>query len=80
METALFPEIRAVAPYRSRARHELRRVLLELDYEDKRAAMLRGMTPQDDELALKIAGAEVRIAALRARAAQLRRTAGRLAA
>jgi len=79
MERALFPEIPAVASQRAKARHELRRVLLELEYEAHRVAVLRDAEPSDDERALKIAGAEVRIAALRARAAQLRRAAGRLA-
>ena len=77
---ALFPDMVILAPYRSRARRELRRVSLELDYERGRATALAAAATRDPDLALKASAAEVRVAALRARMAQLRRLAGRLSA
>ena len=77
---ALFPDMVILAPYRSRARRELRRVSLELDYERGRATALAAAATRDPDLALKASAAEVRVAALRGRMAQLRRLAGRLSA
>ena len=77
---ALFPDMVILAPYRSRARRELRRVSLELDSERGRATALAAAATRDPDLALKASAAEVRVAALRARMAQLRRLAGRLGA
>jgi hypothetical protein len=71
----LFPDVIILAPYRSRARRELRRVSLELEYERRRANALTAAATRDLGLALKASAAEVRVAALRARAAQLRRSA-----
>ena len=75
---ALFPDAVILAPYRSRARRELRRVLLEIEYERKRSSALAHAAARHPELAFKASAAEVRVAALQARAAQLRRLAGRL--
>ena len=75
---ALFPDMVILAPHRSRARRELRRVALELDYERRRATALAAAATRDPDLALKASAAEVRVAALRARMAQLRRVAGLL--
>ena len=75
---ALFPDMAILAPYRSRARRELRRVAIELDYERRRAKALTAAATRDPGLVLKASAAEVRVAALRARMAQLRRGAGRL--
>jgi hypothetical protein len=75
---ALFPDLVTPAPYRLKARRELHRVCIELEYERKRADVLRRTAVGRPELALKVTAAEVRIAALSARAAQLRRSAGRL--
>ena len=72
----LFPDV-VPAPYRSNARRELRRVLLQLEYERERSSALTQAAARHPELALKAGAAEVRAAALRARAAQLRRSAGR---
>lgn len=60
----------------SRASHELRRVLLELEFERGRLGALARAASIQPKLALKAGAAEVRVAALRARAAQLRRAAG----
>jgi hypothetical protein len=75
---ALFPELVVLPPYRSQARRELRRVSLELEFERARARALTRAATRDPGLALKATAAEVRVAALCARAAQLRRQAGRL--
>lgn len=75
----LFPEAPPLpSSFRSRARRELRRVAVELDYAAARASALREAARRDPLLALKAEAAQVRAAALRARAAQLRRSAGRL--
>jgi hypothetical protein len=74
----LFSNVVTPAPYRARARCELRRVVLELAFERERAEALGRATAAHPELALKAGAAEVRVAALRARAAQLRRAAGQL--
>jgi len=75
---ALFPG-RTVAPTdsRSRARHELRRISLELAWASQRADTLGSAAVHEPDLALRAEAARVRVAALRARAAQLRRAAGR---
>ena len=73
---SLFPDLVTLPPYRLTARRELRRVGLELDFERWRARELRRIAGGDPTLALKLSAAEVRIAALRARAAQLRRATG----
>jgi hypothetical protein len=75
---ALFPNVATPAPYRSKARRELRRIHLELEFECERAQVLSRAAAAHPDLALKAGAAEVRVAALRARAAQLRRAAGRL--
>jgi hypothetical protein len=75
---ALFPDLMTPAPYRLAARRELHRVRVELEYERWRADELRRAAAGHPELTLKVTAAEVRVAALRARAAQLRRSAGRL--
>jgi len=75
---ALFPDVVILAPYRSRARRELRRVSLELEYERGRATALTAAVRRDPDLAFKVSAADVRVAALRARVAQLRRLAGPL--
>jgi len=74
----LFPG-RAVAPtdLRSRARHELRRISLELAWAAERAEALGSAASGDPEIARRAQAAGVRVAVLRARAAQLRRAAGR---
>lgn len=74
----LFPG-RAVVPtdVRSRARHELRRISLELAWASERAEALGFAAGRDPELAIRAQAAGVRVAVLRARAAQLRRAAGR---
>jgi hypothetical protein len=72
---ALFPDVVTPAPYRSRARRELRRICLELEFECERARALNRAASGQPDLALKAAAAEVRVAALRAHAAQLRRLA-----
>jgi hypothetical protein len=72
---ALDTRLRRLAPYRSNARRQLRRVASELEYERARSSALRQAAARDPELALKAGAAEVRVAALRARAAQLRRAA-----
>ena len=72
----LFPDVVA-APYRSNARRELRRVLLQLEYERERSSALTRAAARLPELAPKASAAEVRVAVLRARVAQLRRSAGR---
>jgi hypothetical protein len=77
---ALFPQMVIPAPYRRKAQHELRRVTLELEYERRRASFLKHAASTNPELAGKASAAEVRVAALQARAAQLRRQAGRAAA
>ena len=74
----LFPDVVTPAPYRSQARRELHRILLELEVECERARALSRAAAARPDLALKAGAAEVRVAALRARAAQLRRAAGRL--
>jgi hypothetical protein len=73
----LFPDIAITAPHRSEACRELRRVLLELDHERRRAGELTRAAARNRQVAFKASAAEVRVAALRARAAQLRRAAGR---
>jgi hypothetical protein len=72
----LFPDVVILAPHRSRARRELRRVLLQLEYEQQRSTTLTHAAVRHPELTLEASAAEVRVAALRARAAQLRRAAG----
>lgn len=52
---------------------ELRRVQMELAHAEGRAETLRKAVRLDPGLALKATAAEVRVAALRAHAAQLRR-------
>jgi hypothetical protein len=74
---ALFPDIVIPAPYRSKAQHDLRRVSLDLEYERRRASILKRAAATKPDLALKASAAEVLVAALQARAAQLRRSAGR---
>lgn len=73
---ALFPDLVIAAPYRVKARRELHQVCLELEYERQRERALRRIAGSRPELAFKVAAAEVRVAALKARAAQLRRSAG----
>jgi hypothetical protein len=73
---ALFPSEVTPAPYRTKARQELHRVCLALAFERERAEALRHAAAGHPELALKATAAEVRVAMLRARAAQLRRAAG----
>jgi hypothetical protein len=75
MVANLFPAV-IVAPYRAKARRQLRRVLSELAYERARSSALTQAAARHPELALKASAAEVRVAALRAHAAQLRRVAG----
>ena len=76
---ALFPGRASPPPtdVRSRARHDLRRISLELAYAAERADALGSAVLRDPALALKAEAASVRVAVLRARAAQLRRAAGR---
>ena len=74
----LFPNVTEPAPYRVKARRELRRISLELTLECERAQALSRASTTHPDLALKACAAEVRVAALRARAAQLRRAAGQL--
>ena len=74
----LFPSVTTPAPYRLKARRELRRISLELALESERARALNRAAVGHSELVLKATAAEVRVAALRARAAQLRRAAGQL--
>jgi hypothetical protein len=76
----LFPDIVRLPPYRVKALRDLRRVSLDLEYERRRAGMLKRAAATNPALALKASAAEVRVAVLQARAAQLRRTAGRAAA
>jgi hypothetical protein len=78
-DMALFPDLVRPAEYRVTAQRELHRVSLELEYECRHAEALKRAAGRDPDLAFKLTAAEVRIAALRARAAQLRRAAGRLA-
>jgi hypothetical protein len=52
---------------------ELRRVMRQLEYAQDRAADLRRRAAADPAFALKADSADVRVAILRARAAQLRR-------
>jgi hypothetical protein len=73
---ALFPDLTAPASYRAKARRELRRVSQELEIASERARALRQAATANPDLAFKAIAAEVRVAALRARAAQLRRAAG----
>ena len=75
---ALFPDVIILPEYRARARRELRQVSLELEYERRRATGLAAAAARDPDLAFKASAADVRVAALRARVAQLRRSAGRL--
>jgi len=75
---ALFLNEVTPPPYRSQARRELHRVCLELAFECEHAEALRRAAAGHPELELKAGAAEVRVAALRAHAAQLRRAAGRL--
>ena len=75
MKLALFPDLVTPAPYRVKARRELRRVCLELEYERQHAGALRRSAPSSPEVAFKVAAVEVRVAALKARPAQLRRSA-----
>ena len=75
---ALFPDIVTLAPYRMTARRELRRVCHAREYERCRTEELRRSAAGHPDIAFKVTAAEVRIAALRARAAQLRRSARRL--
>jgi hypothetical protein len=73
----LFPgRRRAPGDLRVRARHELRRISLELAWASKRAEALGSAATRDPDLTLRAEAARVRVAALRARAAQLRRAAG----
>ncbi|HMH52094.1 MAG TPA: hypothetical protein VK548_17795 [Candidatus Acidoferrum sp.] len=74
----LFTNVVTPPPYRAKARRELRRVSLQLEFERDRMGALSRAASARPELAFKAAAAEVRVAALRARAAQLRRAAGRL--
>lgn len=75
---ALFPgSLGAPTDFRSRARHDLRRVSLELAYAAERAEALGSAAVREPDLALRAEAARVRVAALRAHAAQLRRAAGR---
>jgi hypothetical protein len=74
----LFPDV-TPSPYRVKARRELHRIDLELELECDRARALNRAAAANPELVLKATASEVRVAALRARAAQLRRAAGRLA-
>jgi hypothetical protein len=74
----LFPNMVVPPPYRSNARRELRRITLELEVEAEHARALDRSAATDAALGLKAIAADVRVAALRARAAQLRRAAGRL--
>ena len=71
------PEAVALTPARAKARRELRHVLLELEFERKRSSALAQAALAHPELAFKASAAEVRVAALQARVAQLRRLAGR---
>jgi hypothetical protein len=74
----LFQNEAIPAPWRLKARRELRRISLELALESERAQALNRAASAHPDLALKATAAEVRVAALRARAAQLRRAAGQL--
>ena len=74
----LFPNVTTLAPHRVKARRELRRISLELELESERAQALSRIAAKRPDLALKAGAAEVRVAVLRARAAQLRRAAGQL--
>jgi hypothetical protein len=74
----LFPNMVTPPPYRSNARRELRRITLELERQAEHARALDRSAAADAALAFKAIAADVRVAALRARAAQLRRAAGRL--
>lgn len=74
----LFPNMVTPPPYRSNARRELRRITLELERQAEHARALDRSAATDAALGLKAIAADVRVAALRARAAQLRRAAGRL--
>jgi hypothetical protein len=74
----LFPNMVVSPPYRSNARRELRRITLELALEAQHARALGRSAAADAALGLKAIAVDVRVAALRARAAQLRRAAGRL--
>ena len=76
---ALFPKFSTTPAYRQEAVRELRRVCRELEYERGRAQELRRMAGRDPELERKAGAAEVLVAALSARAAQLRKAAGPLA-
>ena len=75
---ALFPNVTTAPAYRQEASRELRRVCRELEYERWRVAELKALAAGDRDLQRKAAAAEVRVAALSARAAQLRRAAGPL--
>lgn len=75
----LFPEMTVPAPYRVKALCELRRLGRELDLASERADALRRAASGHPDLELKVTAAEVQVAALRARMAQLRRAAGALA-
>jgi hypothetical protein len=75
----LFPDMVMPPAYRSNAQRELRRITLELERQAVHARALDRCAAADDTLAFKAIAADVRMAALRARAAQLRRAAGRLA-
>jgi hypothetical protein len=76
----LFPDEHWPGGYRAAARRELRRVCLELAMERERADALRRAAQGRPDLLRKADAADVRAAALRAHAAQLRRAAGRRAA
>lgn len=75
----LFPDEHWPEAHRAKARSELRRVCRELALERERADALRRAAQGRPELLRKAEAADVRAAALRAHAAQLRRAAGRLA-
>lgn len=74
---ALFPNVTNAPEYRQAASRELRRICRQLDYERWRAAELRRQAGGNPTLMRKADAAEVLVAALSARAAQLRKTAGR---
>jgi hypothetical protein len=75
----LFPNMVVPPPCRSNARRELRRITLELERQAEHARALGRSAATDAALGLEAIAADVRVAALRARAAQLRRAAGRIA-
>jgi hypothetical protein len=76
----LFPSEGRPGSYQAKARSDLRRVCLELAVEREHAEALRRLAASRPGLAFKAEAAEVLVAALKARAAQLRRAAGRPAA